>query len=208
MFARFTILCANIRCITSLSHLTPSFNSYPIDSDLSSKSAIFFGILSDCVEHEAQAFNLSRRLLQVFQMRVGPTLWVNGILGTQRQALDAEGKRMAQLFDIICQNFECNMDSMLGLHEDISSRHVGPTYLEELCSAWKEFLDSLPTPRLALQAPSRSSWTGRPQEKQHEDAGHSVRVHAFPFAVVVEVRQFFIPAFRAGTAPRSRRAPP
>lgn len=108
-------------------------------------------------------------------MRVGPTLWANGILGTQRHALDAEGKRMAQLFDIICQNFESNMDSMLGLHEDISSRHVGPTYLEELCSAWKEFLDSLPTPRIALQSPSRSSWTGRPQEKQHQEAGHSPR---------------------------------
>ncbi len=110
-------------------------------------------------------------------MHFGPEIWKNGVShGNQRTYLDLEGKKMAHLFDIICQNFESNLDSILGLHEDISIRQVvGPTYLEEICSAWKEFLDSLPTPRLAVQAPSRMSWAGRPQEKQPDDAAYSPR---------------------------------
>jgi hypothetical protein len=153
--------------------LTLSFHSYPFDSE----AAIFYGIISDSVENEAQAFNISRRLLHIFQMRIGPELWKNGVShGNQRTHLDLEGKMMAHLFEIICQNFETNLDSILGLHEDISIRQVvGPTYLEEICTAWKEFLDSLPTPRLAVQAPSRMSWAGRPQEKQPDDAAYSPR---------------------------------
>jgi hypothetical protein len=136
--------------------LTLSFDSYPFDSE----SAIFYGIISDSVENEAQAFNISRRLLHIFQMHFGPEIWKNGVShGNQRTYLDLEGKKMAHLFDIICQNFESNLDSILGLHEDISIRQVvGPTYLEEICSAWKEFLDSLPTPRLVEGVPRQLAY--------------------------------------------------
>jgi hypothetical protein len=83
---------------------------------------------------------------------------------------------MANLFDIVCQNFESNLDSILGLHEEVSVRKVEPPALEKIFNPWKEFVDSLAKPRPAMQAPSappRTNWTGRAQEKEIESSEHS-----------------------------------
>jgi hypothetical protein len=150
------------------------FGSYPVDA--ASNSGICYGIVSDSVEHEAQAFNLSRRLLQIFQMRIGPNLWNESIIGYGPQLLHEKGRIMAELFDIACQNFECNLDSILGLHEEVNVRKVEPPALEKIFNPWKEFVDSMTKPRLPIQAPpSRTSWIGRSQEKGNEHSDHSPR---------------------------------
>jgi hypothetical protein len=111
-------------------------------------------------------------------MRVGPTLWTEGVIDTNRPPLDEKGRIMAHLFDIVCQNFESNLDSILGLHEEVNVRKVEPSALEKIFNPWKEFVDSLTNPRLAAQVPSaqpRSNWTGRSQEKEHDDLDISPR---------------------------------
>ena len=78
---------------------------------------------------------------------------------------------MSPLFEIVCQNFETSLDSMLGLHEDIKIGNIEQNALQQIFTPWKEFVDSLPKPRLAPQAPSastKSSW-GRSHDKENED---------------------------------------
>ena len=90
---------------------------------------------------------------------------------TKRPSVRSEGFRMSPLFEIVCQNFETSLDSMLGLHEDIKIGNIEQNALQQIFTPWKEFVDSLPKPRLAPQAPSastKSSW-GRSHDKENED---------------------------------------
>ena len=173
-FAFYIVNAPNIVRSARLNSSHTLFCSYPVDPG----SAVYYGIVSDTVENEAQAFNLSRRLLHIFQMRVGPNLWNDGVIGYQILPLVEQGRLMAGLFDIVCQNFESNVDSILGLHEDVNVRKVEPTALEKIFNPWKEFVDSLVKPKLAAQAPSappRTNWAGRSQEKESEDLTNSPR---------------------------------
>jgi hypothetical protein len=108
-------------------------------------------------------------------MRVGPSLMQYGTIVLKDEA---HTKRMAFLFDIVCQNFEANLDSILGLHEGVhmpyvKAKRMEPECIDRIFSLWKDFVDSLPKPRLSLQSPSK--WSARSAEKEPEGATQAPR---------------------------------
>lgn len=110
-------------------------------------------------------------------MRVGPSLMQ---YGPDALKDEAHAKRIAVLFDIVCQNFETNLDSILGLHEGVhmpyvKAKRMEPECIDRIFSLWKDFVDSLPKPRLALQSPSKAVWSVRSAEKETEGATHAPR---------------------------------
>jgi hypothetical protein len=102
-------------------------------------------------------------------MRVGSTAFHEGVFSCKVSALARSAYNITHLFEIVCQNFETNLDSILGLHEDINTRNIEPNIVEETFKPWNQFVDSLSqiSPQPSLLS-SKTSWTGRSQDKDKE----------------------------------------